>query len=763
MRGSSQQRSHFTLKSLRVLVGLALMGLPVLRSGPAQAAGQPTAKFESGDDEWLNAAEIAAGVVISGQADPDVMLSIEINDADGTTPTIAFLLKASPTGAYATAPLNLSGLKDGMLNVEVYELINVANQVAYDTATAVEESGDISVELIERVGPVVSETAVDATHRVGGDVSSTGDAGAEVVAQVDPTAGQTVADASHQAGGQIGTAGDQGAELTAQVGPVVGETVVEATHQAGGPIRAAGDASADFVAPGSAAGTDTVQKDTIAPLAPTIDVSGAQDGYLNTVESAAVVVSGKTDPSAKVHLEIRNNLGAALREIEVEADSNGNWTTGTTEPLDLSALPDGGLLFVATATDPAGNIGTVPGILPVIKDTTKPAILTMDFAEITEDNQLDNAEIQDVTISGTTSEPRAVVTVEVDNVVPAGQKHVRTVTSSAGGPLGEPPYTFSVDDLDLRNLQPGTIVAKATPTDTAGNPGDVKTVTILNIANAPPVPAGVEIIDNDPRYPDGYNGQYDEIASIKDTEAGQALKVVVAPVGATPSESFVVSLSVDDNNPETPASVATDTVLTPGATLAARTFSLKVVQLDDGPIKASVTVRRQSDGGYMSSSDTSTLDLHGPRTTWTTANGTVFLGNTPGAAMLAVALGTLANVLKEGVPPGGGGTRVYYDASGFVAALPPVYDGNIVLTGTSEDTPATSPLQFVVITADPAPDADPASNAVIRTAMRSTNGPKSDWSLQLALGQGTWLITARAQDEGGNLEAVGSTISITVL
>lgn len=189
----------------------------------------------------------------------------------------------------------------------------------------------------------------------------------------------------------------------------------------------------------SPATTATAQKDTQAPVAPTLTAPAT----VSSANAASFSVSGTSEAGARIALTVTDSAGAFVAG-SATADSTGRWSvTG----LNLSALAEGQLTYSATATDAAGNTGA-PGTQTGLKDTTsaKPQLTVP--ATITSDT------VAGVQITGT-SDPSASVVLTASD--PASHTVTATVTANGSGAwtatmnlssLNSGPVTFSVQATD---------------------------------------------------------------------------------------------------------------------------------------------------------------------------------------------------------------------------------------------------------------------------------------------------------------------------
>ncbi|MCL1047996.1 hypothetical protein L2737_22155, partial [Shewanella electrodiphila] len=150
-----------------------------------------------------------------------------------------------------------------------------------------------------------------------------------------------------------------------------------------------------------------------------------------------------------VTLTLTDSAGNTIVIEDVVVNADGTYSV---DDVDLSALVDGDITIVATATDANGN--------PISANDTE--ALDATAGAITVDLVIDENNLGD--ISGTSQD------------IPAGGTVTLTLTDSAGNTIViedvvvNADGTYSVDDVDLSTLVDGDITIVATATDANGNP-----------------------------------------------------------------------------------------------------------------------------------------------------------------------------------------------------------------------------------------------------------------------------------------------------
>lgn len=220
------------------------------------------------------------------------------------------------------------------------------------------------------------------------------------------------------------------------------------------------------------------------------------NGYLNSDEAAAgQTLSGSTGVAGAGQSVVVTLNGT---DYDADVDAQGNWTL----PLDsgtLQNLPQGTVSIAITATDAAGNTGSIESNVTV--DFTAPA-LTLD--PVSGDNVINSLEVaQDVTISGTASLEDASQPVNVSFVF-NGQNYQTQV-------LSDGTWSVILPASVMQALPDGDYNIDVTLTDAAGNSTTLRE-TLTRDADLVDLP----VLTLDPISTDGY---------VNAQEAGAALAI----------------------------------------------------------------------------------------------------------------------------------------------------------------------------------------------------------------------------------------------
>lgn len=234
------------------------------------------------------------------------------------------------------------------------------------------------------------------------------------------------------------------------------------------PVTADGNHTVSYSATDNAGNASTTQTltiriDTAAPAAPALSVPA----YVNAANAASVPVTGTAEPGTTITLTSADNVPAHTVTSVTTALASGSWAVNP----NLAGLTDGTITYTATATDPAGNTGTVTTATDA-KDTLAPnaPALTVPAYVFT-----GNVTAVPVTV---TAETGTTITLTAADGVPAD-----TVTrvTTASGPWPQ--------NLNLAGLNQGTLTYTATVKDAAGNTGPTTTATDTKDTIAPTAPS----------------------------------------------------------------------------------------------------------------------------------------------------------------------------------------------------------------------------------------------------------------------------------
>ncbi|HWH28218.1 MAG TPA: Ig-like domain-containing protein, partial [Mycobacteriales bacterium] len=392
----------------------------------------------------VNAAN-AAAVPVSGTADePGLTVLLSADDANPATSAVTRTAVVAPDKTFSTT-MDLRSLDDGRIDV-----VAVARDAAGNTSAG--SGTDSATKDTRAPAAPVAGFAVDrvnAGNVAAVTVGGTGERGSSVVVSVDdadPATSAVVAPAV--------TVSEAGSWTTA---------ALDLTSLSDGTLTASAVAT-DAAGNASPAGTDTVDKDVVAPLAPQIET-----GTANAANAAAYPVSGTAEPGSTVFADAISGdvVTASMSDV---ADEEGAWSL----QLDVSGLPDGSFSVRAQSVDGFGNTSPTASVAAV-KDTVAPAGTTVTLAD-----PVNAASAAAAGVSGA-AEPGASVAVSVDDADAGTAAVTGTATADETGSWET--------TLDLSSLAEGTLTATAVATDAAGNSAAPVTDTATKDTVAPGEPS----------------------------------------------------------------------------------------------------------------------------------------------------------------------------------------------------------------------------------------------------------------------------------
>ncbi|CAN0543662.1 unnamed protein product, partial [Laminaria digitata] len=264
-----------------------------------------------------------------------------------------------------------------------------------------------------------------------------------------PSDGSTTSDDTPPS---TGNTDEPGATVTVEIKDANGATVqtLTPTVGAGGSwsVDAAqlpdGDYTLEATAIDAAGNSSPVATSgfTVDTSAPSVAILTPASG--TSTNDDTPTVSGTAQVGSTVSVTISDDQGNVLETVSPTVDVMGNWS------FDASQLADGAYTVEATATDVVNNSASTSSGFEV--DTSTP-IVTLD-APVSGTSTNDDTP----TISGTTNEPGAAVTVDITD----DQGNIVETLAPMVDAMGN-------WSIDASQLPEGEYTASATATDTAGN------------------------------------------------------------------------------------------------------------------------------------------------------------------------------------------------------------------------------------------------------------------------------------------------------
>ncbi|WP_414148391.1 Ig-like domain-containing protein [Erwinia sp. BNK-24-b] len=451
--------------------------------------------LSSGTDNILNAADAAAGLVVSGTTDAGLPVSITLNNK-------VYAATADVNGAWSTtiASGDLQALSDGsnLLIVVVTDASgNVATNIT-DLTVAVNVLPTLTLDT-PFVDGLVNATEAATEQTLTGTATNLAEGSAVTVTVGDQTFNGTVAaDGTWSAtvpAGSLAALADGTYQLT-----------VASADAAGNPATA--QASVEVLA-------TTLPAVTIA--------TPFVDGLLNATEAGVdQVISGTTGTTGAgqtVTLTIDGNA------VATTVDASGNWTA-TLTPALAATLGNGEHTINVTAADVAGNTATNALTYTAIVTGLPAPTLTQPFV----DGTLNAAEAAaGQTLDGSTGITGAqTVTVDINGT--AYQATVDTATGAWTLPLGADVLTALPD---------GTLPVTVTVTDAVGNVATATDSAVVVVNTLPAVTIDLPFTDGQLNVAEAATTQTLS-GNTGLTAAGQT--VTVAIDGGTP-----LTATVNDN------------------------------------------------------------------------------------------------------------------------------------------------------------------------------------------------------------------------
>ncbi len=366
----------------------------------------------------------ADAVVAGGTGEPGA--DITVVATDGSNSTGDFTTTVAGDGTWSISDIDVTGLVDGPITFEV-TMSDAGGNTTSDSVVAQKDTVAPDVDFLSVTDPI------DATNETQVEASGTGEVGASIVLVVTDGTNTTTEYSTTVAGDGTWSIAD--VDVT---GLDYGTLTFNVTAS-----DAAGNETTD---------SRTAEYEDIVP--PALDVLTGTDP-VNAANVTAAAVSGTGEAGADISLIATDGANDTI-EYTTTVALDGTWSI---TDIDLSALDDGTITYMVTASDAAGNTSTEN--LPAEKDVVAPVV---DITAVTDPVNSGNA--TSVSATGT-----GEVGAEISLVVSDGTNSTAALltTVALDG-------TWSIIDIDVSALDDGTITYMVTATDAAGNVSAVETL-----------------------------------------------------------------------------------------------------------------------------------------------------------------------------------------------------------------------------------------------------------------------------------------------
>lgn len=350
--------------------------------------------------------------------------------SEGSQQLTALTTTADGSGNWSFSGVDLSSLPDGTITYTASTVVN--GDTSSITETATKDTVAPTVAITTATNPIIISNDTSAA------ASGTGDANDQISVVVGDGTNSTTAQTTTVS--STGTWSVTGIDTTSLADGTVTYSVTE-TDAVGNTTTV----------------TQSATKDTVAPV---VGITSATNP-INASNDTNTSVSGTADPGDSITVVASNGTSQSAT-ASATAASDGTWSISG---LDVSSLPDGTITYTATATDSAGNEGTITST--ATKGTVVPKIVISSAP-----NPVNAAGQTAVVVSGTAENGVAVTVNATDGTV-------ITPTQSTTASTTDGSWT---ETLDVSTLADGPITITATALDTSGNTNQTTRVVTKNTA-----------------------------------------------------------------------------------------------------------------------------------------------------------------------------------------------------------------------------------------------------------------------------------------
>ncbi len=366
----------------------------------------------------------------SGTGEVDAAISLTVTD--GINITTEYTTTVAGDGTWSITGIDVSGLDDGTITYLVTATDSAGNTATDDTDADKDTLVDPTTLVTDPIG-IADADAVTA--------SGTGEPGADIALTATDGNNTTIEYNTTVAGD--GTWSITGIDVS---GLDDGTITFDVTMSDAG-----GNTTTDSV---------TAEKDTVVPA---VALTAGTDP-VNAANAAGATASGTGEVGASIALTVTDGVNTTT-EYTTTVAANGTWSVIA---IDLSALDDGTITYMVTASDAAGN--TSDDSLQAEKDTLAPAVELLAATDPVNAVNATNA-----SVSGTGEVGADITLVVTDGVNSTSELH----TTVAGD------GTWSFVGIDVSALDDGTITYSVTATDGVGNVSAADTLTAEKDTVAP--------------------------------------------------------------------------------------------------------------------------------------------------------------------------------------------------------------------------------------------------------------------------------------
>jgi len=381
-------------------------------------------------------------VAISNVTNPVTLANQQTTSANGTGDADSHISLVVKHGQETSAEYTTTIAQDGTWTINDIDVSSLSDGTITYTVTATDALGNATVVTHDATKTTVTITSLtDPINNANqSHVTISGNAPAGATISVVATNGAVATDPFTTTAGNDGAWSIEEMDVTPLDDGTITFTVT-ATHN--------GE---------TGTATKTALMDTAAPA---VAISTITDP-IGSSTPAHVSVTGTAEAGAHISL-VANKDAVNSAEYSATAAEDGTWTINN---VDVSTLGDGILTFTATATDAVGNTNT--DNKTATKDTVAPQVALVSVTDpIT-------IALQSATTASGTGEAGDTIKLVATHGDGSSSEYQTTVDQDGN---------WTITDIDVSNLDDGTITYTVNAIDGAGNTGsDMRTATKTTVA-----------------------------------------------------------------------------------------------------------------------------------------------------------------------------------------------------------------------------------------------------------------------------------------